>query len=75
MQILVKTGGFPTYHFANVVDDHAMQITHVVRGEEWLSSTPKHLLLYTAFGWTPPKFAHIPLLVNKDRSKLSKVES
>lgn len=72
-QILLKTGGYPTYHLANVVDDHAMGITHVIRGEEWLSSTPKHLLLYKAFGWTPPLYAHIPLLVNKDRSKLSKV--
>jgi len=71
-QVLVKSDGFPTYHLANVVDDHLMNITHVIRGEEWLPSTPKHILLYQAFGWTPPEFAHIPLLLNKDRSKLSK---
>lgn len=71
-QVLVKSDGFPTYHLANVVDDHLMGITHVIRGEEWLPSTPKHILLYQAFGWTPPQFAHIPLLLNKDRSKLSK---
>ncbi len=71
-QVLLKSDGFPTYHLANIVDDHAMQITHVIRGEEWLSSTPKHVLLYGAFGWEPPKFAHLPLLLNADRSKLSK---
>jgi len=71
-QVLLKSDGFPTYHLANVVDDHLMEITHVIRGEEWLPSTPKHILLYKAFGWTPPEFAHIPLLLNKDRSKLSK---
>lgn len=71
-QILLKSDGFPTYHLANVVDDHLMEITHVIRGEEWLSSTPKHILLYRAFGWTEPKFAHLPLLLNKDKSKLSK---
>ncbi|MEK7073621.1 MAG: glutamate--tRNA ligase [Patescibacteria group bacterium] len=70
--VLIKTDGFPTYHFANVVDDHDMQITHVLRAEEWISSTPKHVLLYEAFGWTPPTFAHLPLLLNSDRSKLSK---
>lgn len=71
-QVLLKSDGFPTYHLANVVDDHMMEITHVIRGEEWLSSTPKHILLYKAFGWTPPVFAHLPLLLNKDKSKLSK---
>jgi len=71
-QILQKSDGFPTYHLANVVDDHLMQITHVIRGEEWLSSTPKHKLLYDYFGWTAPQFAHVPLLLNPDRSKLSK---
>lgn len=71
-QILLKADGFPTYHLANVVDDHHMQITHVIRGEEWISSTPKHLLLYEAFDWTPPSFAHLPLLRNPDKSKLSK---
>lgn len=71
-QILIKSDNFPTYHLANVVDDHMMQITHVIRGEEWLPSTPKHILLYEAFGWEPPEFAHIPLLLNKDKSKLSK---
>lgn len=71
-QVLLKSDGFPTYHLANVVDDHLMEITHVIRGEEWLPSTPKHILLYDAFGWTPPQFAHLPLLLNPDRSKLSK---
>ncbi|MBU1446425.1 glutamate--tRNA ligase [Patescibacteria group bacterium] len=71
-QVLLKSDEFPTYHLANVVDDHYMNISHVIRGEEWLPSTPKHILLYQAFGWTPPEFAHIPLLLNKDRSKLSK---
>ncbi len=71
-QILLKSDGFPTYHLANVVDDHLMEVTHVIRGEEWLISTPKHLLLYQFFGWEPPKFAHLPLLLNPDRSKLSK---
>lgn len=71
-QVLLKSDGYPTYHLANVVDDHLMQITHVIRGEEWLSSTPKHILLYKAFGWRPPQFAHLPLLLNPDRSKLSK---
>lgn len=70
--VLLKSDGFPTYHLANVVDDHLMQVTHVIRGEEWLPSMPKHLLLYQAFGWEPPRFAHLPLLLNKDRSKLSK---
>jgi nondiscriminating glutamyl-tRNA synthetase len=71
-QILIKSDGFPTYHLANVVDDHQMQISHVIRGEEWLLSVPKHLRLYEAFGWDPPKMAHLPLLLNPDRSKLSK---
>lgn len=71
-QVLLKTDGFPTYHLANVVDDHLMAITHVIRAEEWISSTPKHVLLYKAFGWTPPVFCHLPLLRNADRSKISK---
>ncbi len=71
-QVLIKSDGYPTYHLANVVDDHSMKITHVIRGEEWLSSTPKHVLLYDFFGWEKPKFAHLPLLLNPDRSKLSK---
>lgn len=71
-QVLVKSDGFPTYHLANVVDDHLMEITDVIRGEEWLSSTPKHIVLYDAFGWIAPRFAHIPLLLNPDKSKLSK---
>jgi len=71
-QILIKSDGFPTYHLANVVDDHLMEISHVIRGEEWLPSTPKHILLYDAFGWELPVFAHLPLLLNPDRSKLSK---
>ncbi len=71
-QILLKSDGFPTYHLANVVDDHLMEIDIVIRGEEWLSSTPKHLLLFQAFGWQPPVYAHVPLLLNADRSKLSK---
>jgi glutamyl-tRNA synthetase len=72
MQVLVKSDGMPTYHLANVVDDHLMEITHVLRGEEWLTSAPKHLLLYEYFGWTPPQFCHLPLLRNPDKSKLSK---
>jgi glutamyl-tRNA synthetase len=71
-QVLIKGDGYPTYHLANVIDDHLMKITHVIRGEEWLSSTPKHVLLYDAFGWERPIFAHLPLLLNPDRSKLSK---
>jgi glutamyl-tRNA synthetase len=71
-QVLLKSDGYPTYHLANVVDDHEMEITHVIRGEEWLPSTPKHILLYQAFGWELPQFAHLPLLLNPDRSKLSK---
>ncbi|MGA2622703.1 MAG: glutamate--tRNA ligase [Bacteroidota bacterium] len=71
-QVLMKSDGYPTYHLANVVDDHLMRISHVIRGEEWLSSTPKHVLLYRYFGWELPAFAHLPLLLNPDRSKLSK---
>ncbi len=72
MQVLMKSDGLPTYHLANVVDDHLMQITHVVRGEEWVSSAPKHVLLYRYFGWDAPKLMHLPLLRNPDKSKLSK---
>lgn len=72
MQVLMKSDGMPTYHLANVVDDHLMEITHVFRGEEWLSSAPKHLLLYKYFGWDPPQLLHLPLLRNPDKSKLSK---
>ncbi len=71
-QVLLKSDGFPTYHLANVVDDHLMGITHVIRAEEWLNSTPKHVVLYRAFGWDPPVFVHLPLLRNADRSKISK---
>lgn len=71
-QVIMKSDGFPTYHFANVIDDHLMEISHVIRGEEWLPSTPKHILLYKAFNWEVPKFAHLPLLLNPDKSKLSK---
>jgi glutamyl-tRNA synthetase len=71
-QVLIKTDGFPTYHLANVVDDHLMQISHVIRAEEWISSTPKHVLLYKAFGWEMPEFCHLPLLRNADKSKISK---
>lgn len=71
-QVLLKSDGFPTYHLANVVDDHLMGITHVIRGDEWISSTPKHLLLYESFDWTPPQFVHMPLLLGTDGKKLSK---
>jgi glutamyl-tRNA synthetase len=71
-QVILKADGFPTYHLAVVVDDHLMQITHVVRGEEWISSTPKHLLLYDWLGWDRPAFAHMPLLRERDKSKISK---
>ncbi|MBS4029433.1 MAG: glutamate--tRNA ligase [Ignavibacteriales bacterium] len=71
-QVLLKSDGFPTYHLAVVVDDHLMEISHVIRGEEWLSSVPKHLLLYEFFGWEVPQMAHLPLLLNPDKSKLSK---
>ena len=71
-QVLLKSDGFPTYHLAHVVDDHLMKIDIVIRGEEWLSSLPKHLLLFKYLGWTPPRYAHVPLLLNKDKTKLSK---
>ncbi len=71
-QILLKSDGFPTYHLAVVVDDHLMRVSHVIRGEEWLSSTPKHILLYQYFAWETPQFAHLPLLLNPDKTKLSK---
>jgi glutamyl-tRNA synthetase len=71
-QVLLKSDGFPTYHLANVVDDHLMHISHVIRGDEWMSSTPKHVYLYEAFGWKPPVFMHMPLLLGKDGKKLSK---
>jgi glutamyl-tRNA synthetase len=71
-QVLMKSDGFPTYHLANVVDDHLMRITDVIRAEEWISSTPKHVLLYKAFGWDLPRFWHMPLLRNLDKSKISK---
>ncbi|KAI0400952.1 hypothetical protein F4802DRAFT_582464 [Xylaria palmicola] len=70
--IIIKRDGFPTYHFANVIDDHLMKITHVIRGAEWLISTPRHVALYNAFGWEPPQFAHVGLLVDQKRQKLSK---
>ncbi len=71
-QVLLKSDGFPTYHLANVVDDYLMKITHVIRGDEWMSSTPKHIFLYEAFGWKAPVFMHMPLLLGKDGKKLSK---
>lgn len=71
-QVILKSDGFPTYHLAVVVDDHLMEVSHVIRGEEWISSTPKHILLYQFFGWEPPVYAHMPLLRNPDKSKLSK---
>lgn len=71
-QVLVKSDGFPTYHLAAVVDDHYMQISNVIRGEEWLSSTPKHIWLYECLGWKAPRWVHLPLILNPDRSKLSK---
>ena len=71
-QVIQKSDGLPTYHLANVVDDHLMKISHVIRGEEWINSTPKHVLLYERLGWSPPVFIHLPLLRNPDKSKLSK---
>jgi glutamyl-tRNA synthetase len=71
-QVLLKSDGYPTYHLANVIDDHLMNITHIIRGEEWLTSVPKHILLYKAFGWDVPQMAHVPLILNPDKSKLSK---
>lgn len=70
--ILLKSDGLPTYHLANVVDDHHMKITHVIRGTEWLPSTPRHMAMYQAFGWEPPAFAHVGLLVDEEGNKLSK---
>ncbi len=70
--VLLKSDGYPTYHLASVVDDHLMQISHILRAEEWLSSTPRHLMLYKALGFKPPQFAHLPMLLGSDRSKLSK---
>ena len=72
LQVLLKADGMPTYHLANVVDDHLMEISHVIRGEEWINSAPKHILLYQYFGWEMPVFCHLPLLRNVDKSKLSK---
>ena len=71
-QIIIKSDGFPTYHLASVIDDHLMKISHIIRGEEWVASLPKHALLYQSFGWEMPEFVHLPLLLNKDKSKLSK---
>ncbi|MGM0508220.1 MAG: glutamate--tRNA ligase [Fusobacteriota bacterium] len=71
-QVLLKSDGFPTYHLANVVDDHLMGISHVIRAEEWIASTPKHIQLYKAFGWKEPEWVHMPLLRNKDKTKISK---
>ncbi len=71
-QVLLKSDGYPTYHLANVVDDHLMKISHVIRGDEWIPSTPKHVLLYSAFGWESPQFVHLPLLLSKSKKKLSK---
>ncbi len=71
-QVLIKSDGYPTYHLANVIDDHLMGITHVIRGEEWLTSVPKHIVLYKALGWEVPQLAHVPLILNPDRTKLSK---
>ncbi len=70
--VLLKSDGYPTYHLANVVDDHLMEITHIMRADEWLSSTPRHVLLYNALGYRPPLFAHLPMILGEDRSKLSK---
>jgi glutamyl-tRNA synthetase len=70
--VLLKSDGYPTYHLANIVDDHLMEISHVLRADEWLSSTPRHVLLYQALGWQPPQFAHLPMILGSDRSKLSK---
>src|SRR5207245_1406000 len=70
--IILKSDGYPTYHLANVVDDHLMKVSHVLRGTEWQISTSKHLMLYEAFGWKPPIYGHLPLVLNKDGTKLSK---
>ena len=71
-QVLLKSDGYPTYHLANVVDDYLMKITHVIRGDEWMTSTPKHILLYRCFGWDYPSFIHMPLLLGQGGKKLSK---
>ncbi len=71
-QILIKSDGYPTYHLANVIDDHLMEVSHIIRGEEWVTSVPKHVLIYESLGWEPPVFAHAPLILNPDKSKLSK---
>lgn len=71
-QVLLKSDGYPTYHLANVIDDHLMEISHIIRGEEWLTSVPKHILLYRAFGWNIPAMSHVPLILNPDKTKLSK---
>ncbi|MFA5055422.1 MAG: glutamate--tRNA ligase [Dehalococcoidia bacterium] len=70
--VLLKSDGYPTYHLANIVDDRFMEITHVMRADEWLSSTPRHVILYNAFGWEPPLYAHLPMILGPDKSKLSK---
>ena len=70
--VILKSDGFPTYHLANVIDDHLMNITHVIRGEEWISSVPKHLFLYESFSWDTPSFAHMPVILGPDKGKLSK---
>jgi glutamyl-tRNA synthetase len=70
--VLLKSDGYPTYHLANVIDDHLMAISHVLRADEWLSSTPRHILLYQALNWQPPQFAHLPMILGPDRAKLSK---
>jgi glutamyl-tRNA synthetase len=70
--VLLKSDGFPTYHLANVVDDHLMEISHVLRAQEWLSSTPLHVIMYKSFGWTPPEFCHLPMVMGQDGKKLSK---
>lgn len=73
--VLMKSDGFPTYHLASVVDDHAMRVSHVIRGAEWLASVPKHVRLYEAFGWTAPAWLHLPLIMRDSRRKLSKRDS
>ena len=70
--VLLKTDGFPTYHLANVIDDHSMKISHVLRGDEWITSAPKHVLLYRAFGWETPIWAHLPVILSETGGKLSK---
>ena len=70
--VLLKSDGLPTYHLANVVDDHHMKVSHVIRGTEWITSTPKHIALYQAFKWKPPRFAHVSLLLNESGQKFSK---